>query len=71
MDNVQVSYIKEDLRPAFWLNDVKGAEFFRIRAQRQPDVPTFVLKDIEDLSVQQSYPIPDTRIDKKKEGKID
>lgn len=71
MDNVEVSYMKEDLRPAFWLNDVKGAEFFRVRAQRRPDVPTFVLKDVEDLSVQQSYPIPDTRIEKKKEGSID
>jgi polygalacturonase len=71
MDNVEVSYMKDDLRSAFWLNDVKGAEFFRVRAQRRPDVPRFVLNDVEDLSVQQSYPITDIRIDKRKEGKID
>jgi polygalacturonase len=71
MDNVEVSYMKDDLRSAFWLHDVKSAEFFRVRAQRRSDVPTFLLKDIEDLSVVQSHPIPDTRLDKVKEGKID
>lgn len=71
MDNVEVSYLKDDLRSAFWLHDVKGAEFFRVRAQRRSDVPTFLLRDIEDLSVIQSHPIPDTRLDKIKEGKID
>ena len=71
MDNVEVSYMKDDVRSAFWLHDVKGAEFFRVRAQRRSDVPTFLLRDIEDLSVVQSHPIPDTRLDKVKEGKID
>ena len=71
MDNVEVSYMKDDLRSAFWLHDVKGAEFFRVRAQRRSDVPTFLLRDIEDVSVIQSHPIPDTRLDKVKEGKID
>jgi len=71
MDNVEVSYLNDDLRSAFWLHDVKGAEFFRVRAQRRSDVPTFLLKDIEDFSVVQSHPIADTRLDKMKEGKID
>ena len=33
MDNVQVSYLKEDLRPAFILDDVKNAEFRNVKAQ--------------------------------------
>jgi polygalacturonase len=70
LDNVEVSFMKEDLRPAFWLNDVKGAEFFRVRAQRSADVPTFILNEVEDFSVQQSYPLPDTRIEKTKQGKL-
>jgi hypothetical protein len=70
MDNVEVSFMKEDLRPAFWLNDVKGAEFFRVRAQRSGDVPTFILSDVEDFSVQQSHPLPDTRLEKMKQGKL-
>jgi polygalacturonase len=70
MDNVEVSFMKEDLRPAFWLNDVKGAEFFRVHAQRSADVPTFILNEVEDFSVHQSHPLPDTRLEKTKHGKI-
>lgn len=70
LDNVEVSFMKEDLRPAFWLNDVKGAEFFRVRAQRSAGVPTFILSDIEDFSVQQSHPLPDTRHEKTKQAKL-
>jgi hypothetical protein len=71
MDNVEVSYLKDDLRPAFWLHNVNGADFFRVRAQRRSDVPTFVLKDVSDVSVLQSHPIADTRLERVKEGKID
>ena len=71
MDNVEVSYLKDDMRPAFWLHMVNGAEFFRVHAQRRSDVPAFVLKDVSDVSVLQSHPIADTRLDKVKEGKID
>jgi len=34
MTNVEVSYLKEDLRPAFKLEDVKGAEFNLVRPAR-------------------------------------
>ncbi|HXM36467.1 MAG TPA: hypothetical protein VN920_14835 [Pyrinomonadaceae bacterium] len=64
MNDVEVSYIKDDARPAFVMNDVKGADFFRLRAQHGADVSTFVLKDIEGFSVQQSWPSPDTRLEK-------
>src|SRR5581483_9697140 len=64
INNVEVGYLKEDLRPAFVLNDVKGADLFRVRAGRAADVPTFVLKSVEDFSVQQSRPLPDTRLDR-------
>lgn len=70
MDNVEVSFMKEDLRPAFWLNNVKGAEFFRVHAQRSADVPTFILNEVEDFSVHQSHPLPDTRLEKTKQAKL-
>jgi polygalacturonase len=70
MDNVEVSFMKEDFRPAFWLNDVKGVEFFRVAAQRNGDVPAFILNDVEDFRVQQSHPLPDTRWEKTKSGKL-
>src|SRR2546421_8578372 len=30
--NIEIACVKEDLRPAFVLQEVKGAEFFRVRA---------------------------------------
>lgn len=70
MSDVEVSYMKEDLRPAFVLNDVKGADFYRIKAQHAPDVPTFALTNVENFSVQQSAHLPDTRLDRVKQRKL-
>jgi len=64
VSDVEVSYIKDDARPAFVLNDVKGVDFFRLRAQRGTDVSTFSLKDIEGFSLQQSWPLVDQRWEK-------
>ena len=70
MSNVGVSYLKEDLRPPFVLNDVKGAYFWRLKAQQAINVPTFILSDVEDFSVQQSAPLSDTRFESMKKGKL-
>jgi polygalacturonase len=70
MSDVEVSYMKEDLRPAFVLNDVKGADFYRIKAQHAPDMPTFALTNVENFSVLQSAQFPDTRLDRVKQRKL-
>ena len=64
MRDVEVSYLSPDLRPAFWLNDVKGAEFIHVKAQRESDVPSFVLKDTTGFSLLQSWPLQDQRIER-------
>jgi polygalacturonase len=68
--NVEVSYMKEDLRPPFVLTDVKGADFFRLKAQHVTDIPTFMLSDVENFSVQQSPSLPDTRLERVRKGKL-
>jgi hypothetical protein len=70
MNDVEVGFIKDDLRPAFVLNDVISPDFFRIKAQRAPGVPTFLLNDVEDLSIQQSRPVPDTLLPKVKQSTL-
>lgn len=70
MPDVEVTYMKEDLRPAFVLNDVKSADFYRIKAQHAPDVPTFTLTNVENFSVQQSAQLPDTRLERVKQRKL-
>jgi len=64
MRDVEVSYLSPDLRPAFWLNEVNGAEFIHVKAQRETDVPTFVLKNVSNFGLQQSWPLPDQRLDR-------
>ena len=70
MDNVEVSFMKEDLRPAFVLNNVRRADFHRLRAQQAAEVPIFVFRNIEDFNGQHSRPLPDTRLEKSALGKL-
>src|SRR5437660_925472 len=70
MRDVEVSYMKDDARPPFILNDVVGAEFLHIRGQRVQEVPTFVLKKVENFNLQQSWPLPDTRIERVESAKL-
>ena len=62
--DVEVSYLNEDFRPAFWLNDVAGIDFLNVKAQHSRDVPTFSLKNVTNFSLQQSWPLADTRLDR-------
>jgi polygalacturonase len=64
MRDVEVRGLKEDFRPAFLLEDVRGAEFFHVKAARVDNIPEFVLKNVEDFSVSQSRPVADTALDR-------
>jgi polygalacturonase len=64
LSNVEVGFMSEDLRPAFHLEDVRGATFTGVAAQKVEGVPTFVLKNVEDFSVRLSRPVPDTRVER-------
>ncbi len=64
MRDVEVSYLSPDLRPAFWLNEVSGAEFIHVKAQHETDVSTFVLRNVVNFGLQQSWPLPDQRLDR-------
>jgi polygalacturonase len=70
VSNVEIACAKDDLRPAFVLQEVKGADFFRVRTPRVADTPTFALKKIADFSVAQSRPVADAQIDSVEEKKL-
>ena len=70
MRDVEVSYLSSDLRPAFWLNDVIGAEFIHVKAQKEADVPAFVLKNVSNFSLQQSWPLADQRLERVETRKL-
>jgi polygalacturonase len=54
MNNVEVSYLGTEVRPAFFLDDVKDVDLFRIKAQPVPNTKTFVLKGVVNFNIQQS-----------------
>jgi hypothetical protein len=70
MNNVEVGYLKEDLRPAFMLDDVKDAEFRNVKAQLAPQVPEFILNNVEDFSAHDCRSVPDLRLESAKKQTI-
>ena len=62
LDNVSVGFEQQDTRPAFVLDGVADADFHHVRAQRVRGVPTFVLDDVDGLTVTDSRPLGDTRL---------
>jgi polygalacturonase len=64
MNGVSVSYLKDDLRAPFIVSDAKSVDVRNMKAQHAPDIPSFILKNVEDFSLQQSWPLTDMRLQK-------
>jgi hypothetical protein len=63
MSNVEIVPQKQDLRPAFQVTDVQGADFFRIKTPHAEDVPMFVLDNVSDFNVGHARPVADTQLE--------
>jgi len=70
MNDVEVSFMAEDVRPPFMLIDVKGADFHRVKAQRLNNEKIFVLKDVSDFNASQVGLLPDVRLSQVKEKEL-
>lgn len=68
--DVETNYLKEDLRPAFWLNDVNGVEFLHIKAEHSSGGSIFDLRNVTDFSTHQCWPLADTRLEKVEKKKL-
>ena len=64
MNNVHISYTGNETRSPVFIEDVKGIEIFRLKAQTPQNVKTIILKNVEDVSIMQSQGIKDTSIKK-------
>jgi len=62
LTDVEVSYMNEDGRPPFILDDVKGAELRYIKAQKAAGASTVVLKNVKDVSIQNVKGVKDAMI---------
>ncbi|HWA08267.1 MAG TPA: glycosyl hydrolase family 28 protein [Opitutaceae bacterium] len=62
LNNVEIGFIKEDRRPAFVLDDVSGADFQHVKAQKAGGVPTLWLRKVENLTTRACTPWPDMKL---------
>jgi hypothetical protein len=62
MDSVSVSYLKEDARAPFIINDGKAIELRNVKAAHGVGIPAFFLSDIENFSIHDSYPLEELRL---------
>ena len=64
LSNIEILPAKDDLRPAFVLDNVHGAEFFRVKTPRGEGAPLFELHNVTDFSVHFCQSVPDTTLDR-------
>ena len=64
MRDVEVSFMKDEMRPAFLLDDVTDVIFDGAGAKRTAGVPVFVLRKVSDFTVRNTTGVPDTRREK-------
>jgi polygalacturonase len=62
MTDVEVSFQNDDLRPAFVLDKVNGADFQHIRAQKATGTNTFLLNQVKNFSLFNSSNLLDEKL---------
>jgi polygalacturonase len=62
--NVAVRTLKEDLRPAFVLEDVDGANFQNIQWRALSNAPSFSLRNVQGFNLHQSQFLPDQKLER-------
>jgi hypothetical protein len=64
LTNVEISWSQPDARPVFYLDNVKGADFFRIKTSKAADSGIFELRNIQDFSVARSRDVKEIHLEK-------
>ena len=61
-DNIEIRTEKDDLRPAFVLDGVEDADFFRVKVPHGAGAPAFALYNVSDFAVHMCTGVPDTQL---------
>jgi len=64
VNDVTVSYLMEEMRPPFFLQDVTFAKFNNVTGYRALMVPMFVLRDVSDFNTRGCISVPDMHLDR-------
>jgi polygalacturonase len=70
LNNIEVSFRENDLRPAFFLDDVKNGDFMFVKAQKSEGVPFMSVKNVTNLNLFRSLNIIDRKIEKAENEKM-
>ncbi len=62
MHDVQVSFMNDDYRPPFILDDVKGAILYDIQAQKNSSTSSIILKNDKDINLKEIDGVKNTSI---------
>ena len=62
LTNVEVGFLREDRRPAFVLDQVRGASFDGVKAHKAPGISTFVLMRVENFETHHCRPVGDVQV---------
>ena len=63
ISNLEIATAVADARPVFWLNDVAGADFHRLKLPRGHPAPALRLTDVSDFRVSASRNLRDFAAD--------
>lgn len=70
LENVEVRYIEKEFRPAFYLDDVRNAEFLFVKAQKEEGIHSIALRNVSNLILFRSLGFDDRKIEKIENGKF-
>jgi hypothetical protein len=70
LTNIALKLENTDARPAFILEDVKGASLFNVTAEHGTAVPVFVLKSVNNFTMKDCGSLPDKTIEKAENIKL-
>jgi len=65
--DIDVRTEKKDLRPAFVIEDVQGADVDHVLWTRLPGAPLILMRDVSGISIRLSPPVPDVRVEQAEE----
>jgi polygalacturonase len=70
LNNVELSFSENDMRPPFVLDDVKNADFIFVKAQRSEGVPFMTMRNVTGVSLFKTFNLHEKKIEKTENDNI-
>lgn len=70
VNDIVLRYMNKDERPAFVLDDVHDAKFYDIDAQNSTNSPHFILRNVNNISIQNVNDVDNVKLEKEKSKEL-